>query len=143
MRPIRLGQTRGVDLLDDLTAQDAELASIVDPLDQAGLLAPSRCPGWTVADVLLHLAQTNEMAVASAQGRLGEFIDEASTNIAPGQGSIDDWAGALVAAQRGEPAVSRDRWLSSAADQVDAFAGCDPAERVQRRTRAAEGAPRG
>src|SRR5690606_36392884 len=40
------------------------------------------------------------------------------------------WAGALVAKERAEPRRSRDRYLASAAAQVDAFARCDPAARV-------------
>ena len=47
---------------------EAELDGLVRDLDPAGLTTPSRCPGWSVADVLLHLAQSNEMAVASVTG---------------------------------------------------------------------------
>ena len=50
--------------------QQAELIALVEGRGEDELLAPSRCDGWTVADVLLHLAQTNEMAVASVEGRL-------------------------------------------------------------------------
>ena len=80
------------------------------------LLRPSRCEGWTVADVLLHLAQTNEMAVASVDGRLREFVDEVASQL-PQTGSIDDWAGALVDLQRGDAVAARDRWATSAAAQ--------------------------
>jgi uncharacterized protein (TIGR03084 family) len=112
-----------------LGAQQDELAAIVADATEDDLLLPSRCAGWTVADVLLHLAQTNEMAVASVEGRLGAFVDEVAGAI-PQTGSIDEWAGALVDLQRGDPLAMRDRWLTSAADQHAAFAGCDPAARV-------------
>ena len=56
--------------------------AIVGDLDDDGLLRPSRCEGWTVADVLLHLAQTNEMAVASAQGRLREYFEATAAGVA-------------------------------------------------------------
>lgn len=117
-------------VVDALRAQQAELAGYVAHLDEDGLRRPSRCPGWTVADVLLHLAQTNEMAVASVAGVLGSFVQEATGGLAP-VGSIDEWAAAYVDLQRAHPAADRDRWLASAEAQADAFAGCDPAARVE------------
>jgi uncharacterized protein (TIGR03084 family) len=118
------------DVVAALRAQQAELAGYVADLDAAGLLRPSRCPGWTVADVLLHLAQTNEMAVASVDGRLGSFVQEAAGGLAP-VGSIDEWAGVLVDVQRSDPEADRDRGSASAEAQAEAFAGCDPAARVE------------
>lgn len=118
------------DPVDALAAQQEELLSIVGDLDEADLLRPSRCDGWTVADVLLHLAQTNEMATASAQGRLREYFEATASGV-PSGGSIDDMAGALVDAERGTPTASRDRYQHSADAQVAAFRAVDPAERVQ------------
>jgi uncharacterized protein (TIGR03084 family) len=112
-----------------LQAQQDELAGLVADADERALLAPSRCDGWTVADVLLHLAQTNEMAVASVEGRLPEFVAEVAADL-PTTGSVDDWAGALVAAQRGDATEARDRWLASARGQAEAFARCEAAARV-------------
>lgn len=110
--------------MDDATRaladQQAELAGYVADLGADDLLRPSRCDGWTVADVLLHLAQTDEMAVASVEGRLQEFVDATASSIEPG-GTIDDWAGALVDAQRTDPVTARDRWLAAADAQVTAF----------------------
>jgi len=113
-----------------LRAQQDELAGYVADAPAEDLLRPSRCDGWTVADVLLHLAQTNEMAVASVDGRLFEFVEQAAAGLAP-TGSIDAWAGALVDLQRADPESSRDRWLTSAEAQSAAFEACDPAARVQ------------
>ena len=79
--------------------------------------------------MLLHLAQTNEMAVASVEGRLSEFVDEVASSL-PQTGSIDEWAGALVDLERSTPEAARDRWLTSATAQYEAFAGCDPTARV-------------
>ena len=78
------------------------------------------CPGWSVGDVLLHLAQTNEMAVASVAHRLPQFIDAAASDLpgtgtGTGTGNVDDWAGALVDAQRTTGTDARDRWQRSAA----------------------------
>ncbi len=118
------------DPVDALAEQQRELIGLVERRSDAELLAASRCDGWTVADVLLHLAQTNEMAVASVQGRLREYVDEVAASV-PAAGDIDGWAGALVDLERGEPAASRDRYLDSADAQLDAFRSVDPAARVQ------------
>ena len=88
------------EVLDVLRAQQDELAALVEPLDRTGLATPSRCEGWSVADVLLHLLQTNELAVASVHGRLAAAF-EAGPRV-DGGGSIDDWAGRVVAAERTE-----------------------------------------
>ena len=116
------------DVLDALAAQDAELAAIVDPLDADGLLAPSRCPGWTVADVLLHLAQTDEMAVASVAGRLDEYAS--AVGDLPADLSIDDLAGHLVDRERTDPEAARARWQAAAAAQLAAFRAADLDGRV-------------
>ena len=113
-----------------LRAQQDELAGYVTDAGAADLLRPSRCDGWTVADVLLHLAQTNEMAVASVEGRLQQYVDAVASGLSQA-GSIDDWAGALVDLERGDPVEARDRWAASADAQAAAFAACDPTARVQ------------
>jgi uncharacterized protein (TIGR03084 family) len=115
-------------VLTALRGQLDELDGLVEPLDDAGWSLPSPCPGWTISDVVLHLAQTNEMAAASAQGSLAEAgrtwgRDEGAT--------VDDVAGAAVSRERGEPAKNvHRRWRVSADDMLDAFAGCRPDERV-------------
>lgn len=118
------------DPVEALAEQQRELIGLVERRSDAELLAPSRCDGWTVADVLLHLAQTNEMAVASVEGRPGEHVDRVAASV-PAAGDIDAWAGALVDLERGEPSQSRDRYLVSAAAQLDAFRSASPTERVQ------------
>ena len=50
-----------------LEEQQAELAGLLDGLDDAGWSRPSACEGWTISDVVLHLAQTNEMARAGTR----------------------------------------------------------------------------
>lgn len=113
-----------------LEEQQAELAGLVGPLDDAGLNLPSRCDGWSIADVLLHLAQTNEMATASVQGRFDEELAQLADGI-EGSGSVNDGAGALVAKQRGAaPAEVRERWQASGSDLLAAFRACDPHQQV-------------
>lgn len=107
-----------------LTQQQAELDGM---LGADVWSVPSRCEGWSVADVVLHLAQTNEMAVASATGAFGEQVAGF-----PAAGSIDEGADLLVARDRaiGPEAIDA-RWKRSAQALCDALLACDPHARVQ------------
>ncbi len=116
--------------VDALAAQQRELIDVVAGRDEQDLSRPSRCEGWSAADVLLHLAQTNEMAVASVEDRLGEYVTSV-TDLVPSAGGIDDWAGALVDAERSTAVAARDRYVTSAAAQESAFRSCDGTHRVQ------------
>jgi uncharacterized protein (TIGR03084 family) len=118
------------ELLTDLAAQHAELATLLQDLDTAAWAAPSRCAGWSVSDVVLHLAQTDEMALASLQGRLAEHL-AAKAAVWTTASNVDDGAGLLVEAERGGRAdVVHRRWLESAAALRTAFAEADLHARV-------------
>ena len=116
-------------VLAALADQQAELAALVAAATDAQLALPSRCPGWSAADVLLHLAQTNEMAVASTEGRLAEHGRSVAAAVPP-DASIDDLAGWLVEQERTSPTAARSRWIESARAQEAAFAGVDPSARL-------------
>jgi uncharacterized protein (TIGR03084 family) len=112
-----------------LAAQQDELDGILRGATDADWDRPTRCPGWTVSDVVLHLAQTDEFAVASAEGRLAEAA--ASWTGTDGAPTVDDRAGALVAQQRGSPPPAvLERWRSGAAAVRHAFATVDPSARL-------------
>ncbi|MBV9163780.1 MAG: maleylpyruvate isomerase N-terminal domain-containing protein [Pseudonocardiales bacterium] len=109
-----------------LRAQHEELDSMLGELAGAAWVRPSRCPGWAVADVVLHLAQTDEWAVASTEGRLAE-VDHGWHAVLAEGGSVDDAATAAVAAQRGAPpAQLLTRWRAAAAAERAAFTSCAP-----------------
>src|SRR5581483_12245999 len=95
------------EVLTGLAEQDDELDGLVSGLDDNGWATPSRCPGWSVADVVLHLAQTDEMAAASADGRFSAAT--ATFGVAPSDvpvgATVDDLAGRAVAAERAPGAV--------------------------------------
>lgn len=120
-------------ILTALAEQVDELDGLVRDLDEAGLARPSRCPGWSISDVLLHLAQTNEMTVASAEGR---FTEEAAAfgnraGSAPPGSDIDDLAGLAVAADRGRSGKEvYDRWRASSAAQAAALGACEAGTRL-------------
>ena len=60
-------------IFDDLEAEEDTLQGILDGLDEAQWVSPSGAAGWTVADVVLHLAQSEEAALASATGAVRAF----------------------------------------------------------------------
>ena len=89
-------------VLTALAEQHAELDELLAGLDGAGWATPTpACPGWTVADVALHLAQTDELGIASATGRLSA----ATGGLADRPGTVDDAAGAMVERERGDDRV--------------------------------------
>ena len=114
-----------------LAEQQAELSGLLAGLDELGWQRPSRCEGWTVCDVVLHLAQTNELATASVDGRMAEARAELSGPEGP-TGSVDDGANLLVARERGKPgSVIRDRWEASADTLCRRLEDTDPHQRVE------------
>lgn len=119
------------EVLNALAEQHRDLDALLDPLGEDGWAAPTpRCPGWTVSDVTLHLAQTDEMALASVEGRFVEAL-AALTEGLPGATSVDEGAGAMVAKERGAPPDEvHARWRTGAAALRAAFDATDPGARV-------------
>jgi uncharacterized protein (TIGR03083 family) len=70
---------------DALGEELDELAGVLGRLAPADWDRPTRCEGWDVTDVVLHLAQTNEMAMASYSGRYAEVGAGLSAGLAPGR----------------------------------------------------------
>lgn len=121
----------GVDVVvDALAAQQAELSGLLDALRPDDWSAPTRCDGWDVSDVVLHLAQSNEMAVASATGRFATAVAELSDGAGPA-GSVDDGVARIVERERGIPTDELlERWSSGAARLLDVLNAMDLSRRV-------------
>ncbi|MBX7161632.1 MAG: maleylpyruvate isomerase family mycothiol-dependent enzyme [Acidimicrobiia bacterium] len=116
--------------LEALVAQHAELDSVLDTLGDGDWDRPSRCPGWSVGDIVLHLAQSNELAVASVRGTLADFAAALTEGI-EAAGDADTLADRVVANERGaSPAELRERYARSSDDVLTAFAEADPHSRV-------------
>lgn len=90
------------EILDDLAAEQDALERILASLEEDAWSSPSAAPGWTVADVVLHLAQTEEAVVAAATGdamdwrRLGSTVEAAMEVLvraeqAPGPAVLVRW----------------------------------------------------
>jgi uncharacterized protein (TIGR03084 family) len=81
-----------------------------------------------VADVVVHLTQSDDGAVASVEGRLPEG---GLTMTRSGAQNVDDWAESMVAETRGTPPSEvHERWRTTTAAMREAFARCDPSARV-------------
>jgi uncharacterized protein (TIGR03084 family) len=113
-----------------LAEQHAELAGILAGLDDSDWRRASPCEGWTVADVVLHLSQTDELAIGSVQHR----FDEALAVLTDGVGFADSIdAGAAVMVERDRVASSasiHERWRRGAEILDRLFVDADPHDRV-------------
>lgn len=58
-------------VLADLTAEGDALEAAVAPLDEQGLRTPVPAPGWDIATTIVHLAWTDECAVAAGTDKAG------------------------------------------------------------------------
>jgi uncharacterized protein (TIGR03084 family) len=114
-----------------LEEQQDELESMLSGLDPDGWALPSACPGWSVADVVLHLAQTNEMATGSARGELGAVLEHLLAG-APPAADVDEGADVMVANERGRPASEvHARYQRSCSDLRAALLAHEPGDRLQ------------
>lgn len=111
-----------------LAEQQAELTGLLSGLEPRDWERPSPCEGWDVADVVLHLVQTNALAIASARG---EFDDVNNGIGARGNMTVDDAAAEAVAHERGAPSAELlERWQASVEQMRAALDACDPSTRV-------------
>jgi uncharacterized protein (TIGR03084 family) len=96
------------DIFDALGSEYEQLDGILTALTPAQWAHPSAAEGWTVADVVLHLAQSEELVIASLAGDEAVFA-------AASAGRVDALADASVAAQRQvSPADLLGRWRTAA-----------------------------
>src|SRR5205085_5895224 len=78
----------------------------------------------------LHIAQTNEMAIASATGRFADYLNDVGRRVGPAT-DVDDGADLMVQAERGGPvAALRARYTHGASQLRDVLAAIDPHLRV-------------
>ena len=121
-------------IFDDLEAEQERLETILDALHDEQWKAASGAPGWTVADVVLHLAQSEEAVTASvaAAGVPGAQLTAATlgTILAgrpPGAG-VDDVAEHAVRAERAGGAAVLRRWKRARTAALAALRGADASQ---------------
>lgn len=121
----------GTRTFDDLDAEEARLEQILQSLDDAQWRSPSGAEGWSVADVVLHLAQSEGAVVASARhGEAREWWPGSVPGRQRGDGTVDGEMEALVQAERADPAVVFERWCRVRRDALDALRAADPDVRL-------------
>jgi uncharacterized protein (TIGR03084 family) len=106
-------------VMDDFVVEALRLQGILGLLTQAQWQAESGAGGWSVADVVLHLAQSDESVAASAAGT------ENRGDVAAA-GTVDDWAARLVEAERTTPDLVFARWREARDAAVAALRDADP-----------------
>jgi uncharacterized protein (TIGR03084 family) len=116
--------TAASEVFADLAAEQDALEAMLGRLGDADWAKPSAARGWSVSDVVLHLAQTEELVPATVNGTMSGLRRSGQAGEAR---SMDEAADQAVAAERGQPpeAVFA-RWQSARRAAVTALRGCAP-----------------
>lgn len=113
-----------MNVIADLEAEQDRLEAILDSLDDAAWRTESGAPGWTVTDVVLHLAQSEGAVVGTA-------TRDPSRGLQLSGDGIDDAMDRLVRAERAEPDVVFARWRTARREAVAALRAADPKQPLQ------------
>ncbi|WP_136245609.1 maleylpyruvate isomerase family mycothiol-dependent enzyme [Mycobacterium intracellulare] len=110
-------------IFGDLTAEQDRIEAILDGYNTDAWMSPSAAVGWTITDVVLHLAQTEEAVVASAAGRRPAFA-------ASPESTVDELVDKMVRTERAEPSAVFERWRAARRAGVEALREADPEQRL-------------
>jgi hypothetical protein len=132
-------------IFDDLAAEQDRLEVILLGLAEAQWLTESGAAGWSVADVMLHLAQTEEAVVTTVgAGAVASAGADPGSTIATFPGSdntVDDFADQMVRAERDLPERVFARWQKARRAALDALRGADPQRPLRAAVRAEHDRP--
>lgn len=106
------------EIFDDLAAEQDALEKVLSGLEEDAWSSPSAASGWTVADVVLHLAQTEEAVVAAAAGDAQVWRRFGST--------VEATMEALVRGERTSGPAVLARWQLARRAALDALRAADP-----------------
>ena len=118
-----------MDVFEDLVAEQDRLEDILCTLDDDAWRSESAAEGWTITDVVLHLAQSEEAVVASA-ATSGNSADELRAFDRRGR-TLDEVMDQRVEAQRAAPEVVFERWRVARRAAVDTLRNADPDQRLR------------
>jgi uncharacterized protein (TIGR03084 family) len=110
-------------IFDDLEAEEERLQDILERLDESQWATESGAPGWSVADVVLHLAQSEEGVVATVTGVGVDMRPESGA-------SVDDQMARLVESQRDAPDRIFQRWRTARVAALAELRGADPSRQL-------------
>jgi uncharacterized protein (TIGR03084 family) len=120
-----------VAIFDDLEAEQHRLENILYGLDECQWGSPSAAAGWTVADVVLHLAQSEEAVAASVAGAgLADSSPGTALVDRPAGTTVDEVAERAVRAERAEGGQVLRRWHQARVASVAALRAADPQQRL-------------
>jgi uncharacterized protein (TIGR03084 family) len=113
-------------IFEDLAAEQERLEKVLLGLDEKQWLSASAAPGWTVADVVLHLAQSEEAVEATAtrgnlRGGLGAVAGK----------TMDERAAEAVRMERAAPAEVFGRWQRARRTGLAALRAAEPDRPVE------------
>ncbi|GAA5105866.1 maleylpyruvate isomerase family mycothiol-dependent enzyme [Nocardia iowensis] len=113
-----------IDPFDGLAAEYQQVDQVLAALQPHEWSAPSAAAGWTVADTVLHLAQTDEFALASITGTDANIPRR-------GELSVDEAMDRLVAAERGGSGTELlQRWRQASAAVLANLRACPEGTRL-------------
>jgi uncharacterized protein (TIGR03084 family) len=113
-------------LLDDLAAEEHELVDLVRGIRADDWLRPTPARGWDVRDTISHLADTDDMVIATATGAPGALAERVA-----GSASGEDvtFRGVLYGRRRSGSAVCA--WFEASTTALhEMFLGLEPGARV-------------
>jgi len=114
-----------------LADQQAETSALLDRVTATEADGATRCVGWTVYDVLLHMAQSDESAIASLTVGFGAAALD-STGGWGGGSTVDESVAMMVERERGAPfAEVVSRWRAAASELVAILDAMDLSTRVR------------
>lgn len=110
----------------DLGAEQERLEKILAGLDESQWLSASGAAGWSIADVVLHLAQSEEAVAATAtHGSLRGGLGAVAGN------TMDERAEEAVRMERAAPAEVFERWQRARQAALAALRAADPDQPVE------------
>ncbi|MER6505521.1 maleylpyruvate isomerase family mycothiol-dependent enzyme [Nonomuraea sp. NPDC001636] len=83
---------RDFDPFDIFDTEAARLDRFFDGLDEAGWARPSRCAGWSVRDVLAHLAGEEAYNHACLDGTVQELLTRVAAEGVTGFNDFNEWS---------------------------------------------------
>ncbi len=118
------------DTFDALEQEYEALGSMLYSLDDEDWSKPSLCEGWTVADVVLHLAQSEE-SIAVGTGVREVTPAEVAVGVRRSEATIDDVVEDWVASERDRPPQEHlDRWKAASRRALTLLREAEPDSRI-------------